>query len=66
MNTFRTLCFDAVLLLTTSAALAQKGSMMDDTWGGGWMGGYDGMWMPILLAIAVIALVVWIVRRGGK
>lgn len=66
MNTFRTLCFGAVLLLTTSAVLAQNGNMMGGTWGGGWMGGYGGIWMPILLAIAVIALVVWIVRRGGK
>lgn len=66
MNTFRTLCFGVLLLLTSSTALAQYGSMMGDTWGGGWMGGYGGMWMPILLAIAVIALVVWIVRRGGK
>ena len=66
MNTFRTLSFGAVLLLTTSAALAQNGNMMGDTWGGGWMGGYGGIWMPILIAIAVIALVVWIVRRGGK
>ena len=66
MNSFRSLCFGAVLLLTTSAALAQNGNMMGGTWGGGWMGGYDGMWMPTLLAIAVIALVVWIVRRGGK
>ena len=66
MNTFRTLCFGALLLLTTSAALAQNGNMMGGAWNGGWMVGYGGMWMPILLAIAVIALVVWIVRRGGK
>lgn len=66
MNTFRTLCFGAVLLLTTSVALAQNGNMMGDKWGGGWMGGNGGMWMPILLAIAVIALVLWIVRRVGK
>ena len=37
MNTFRTLCFGAVLFLTTSAALAQNGNMMGDTWGAdGW------------------------------
>ncbi len=66
MNTFRTLCFGAMPLLSTSAALAQNSNMMGGTWGGGWMGGYGGMWMPILLAIAVVALVVWIVRRGGK
>ena len=66
MNTLRTLFVGATPLLSTSAALAQNGNMMGGAWSGGWMGGYGGMWMPILLAIAVIALVVWIVRRGGK
>ena len=60
-----------VSLLATGVSWAQNGNMMNGGmwsggWMGGWMGGYGGMWVPILLAIAVIALVVWIVRRSGK
>ena len=40
--------------------------MNGDMWGSGWMGGYGGMWMPVLILVAVIALLVWIVKRGGK
>ena len=35
-------------------------------WGGGWMGGYGGMWRPVLVLVVGVALVVWIVKRGGK
>ena len=35
-------------------------------WYDGWMGGYGGAWVPVLLAIVVVGLVAWIVRRGGK
>ena len=60
-----------VSLLATGVSWAQNTTMMNggmwsSGWMGGWMGGYGGMWMPILLASAVIALVVWIVRRSGK
>jgi len=34
--------------------------------GSGWMGGYGGIWMPILLVVVVVVLVAWIVKRGGK
>ena len=54
-------------LLTTGASFAQSGNMMNGGgWGLGWMGGYGGMWMPILLAVVVVVLVAWIVKRGGK
>ena len=37
------------------------------TMGGyGWMGGYGGFWVPILLAIVVVGLVVWVVKQKGK
>jgi len=53
-----------VLLLTTGVSLAQSGNMMNGgTWGFGWMGGYGGMWMPILMIVVVVAVVVWIVKQ---
>jgi len=32
----------------------------------GWMGGYGGPWLPILLLIVVVGVVAWIANRGGK
>lgn len=44
-------------------ASAQGGTMMDGGMGGsGWMGGY---WGPVLLVV-VVGLVAWIVMRGRK
>lgn len=63
MNNLRTLSFGTASLLAGSAALAQSGNMMGGTWGDGWMGGYGGYWMPILLVAVVAAIVVLIVRR---
>lgn len=56
-----------VPLLTTGVALAQGGSMMDGgMWGVGWMGGYGGVWVPILLVIVVVGVVAWFVKQKGK
>ncbi len=53
-------------LLGTEVALAQNGHMMNgDMWVGGWMGGYGGAWVPILLVV-VIGLVAWIVLQRRK
>jgi uncharacterized membrane protein len=53
-------------LLVTGVAWAQSGSMMNGGMGmGGWMGGYGGYWMPILLVV-VVALVVWVIIRRRK
>jgi len=50
----------------TGAALAQSGPMMDGGMGGGgWMGGYGGYWLPILLVV-VVGLVVWVVMQRRK
>lgn len=55
------------MLLATGVALAQSGNMMNGgMWGTGWMGGYGGTWVPILLVIMVVGLVVWVVQRKGK
>ncbi len=35
-------------------------------YGAGWMGGYGGIWLPILLILAVAGLVVWVVKQKGK
>lgn len=54
-------------MLTTGVSLAQSANMMNGgTWGFGWMGGYGGVWMPILLVIVVVGLVVWVVKQKGK
>lgn len=54
-------------LLVGDVALAQNGHMMNDgMWNAGWMGGYGGMWLPILLVIAVVAVVAWMLGRKGK
>jgi uncharacterized membrane protein len=34
--------------------------------GYGGMGGYGGIWVPILLTAVVVGLVVWVVNRTSK
>ena len=64
MRNFFALAVGALLLLTTGVSWSQSGSMMDGgMWGVGWMGGYGGMWMPILLLLVVVGLVVWVVKQ---
>ena len=56
-----------VLLLVNNISIAQSGHMTNgDSWRGGWMGGYGGAWMPVLLIVALVALVVWIVKQKNK
>ena len=53
-----------LVLLAAGVALAQNGSMMN---GGGWgMGGYGGIWGPILLVIVVVGVVALVMQRKGK
>ena len=67
MKMFPAILFGTGLLLVSSLALAQNGNMMNQgMWNAGWMGGYGGMWVPILLAIVVVAVVVWMLGRKGK
>ena len=67
MKTLLALAVGAVALFTTCVTLAQNGNMMNGgMWGTGRMGGYGGIGMPILLLVVVVALVVWVVKRGGK
>ena len=55
-------------LMSITAAQAQAGPMMNGggMWFDGWMGGYGGPWVPLLLAIVMVGLVAWIIRRGGN
>ncbi len=57
----------AVPLLATVAVWAQTGNMMNGGMmsGSGWMGGYGGLWVPILLVV-VVGLVAWIVMQKRK
>ena len=64
MKTLFAVAVGMVPSLGTDVALAQSANMMDGSmWGGGWMGGYGGYWMPILVLVVVVGLVVWIVKR---
>ena len=67
MKTVHLMAVGTVPLLAPGVALAQAGSMMGGGMGGfGWMGGYGGIWFPILLVIVVAGLVVWVVKQKGK
>ena len=57
-----------VPFLGAGNALAQTGNMMGGGMGGyGWMGAYGGIWLPLLLVVAVVGLVAWVVvRQKGK
>ncbi|HEY8710946.1 MAG TPA: hypothetical protein VIM34_23460 [Burkholderiaceae bacterium] len=66
MKTLLAMAVGAVPLLATGVSMAQNGTMMNGgNWGVGWMGGYGGIWMPILLVV-VVGLVAWIVMRKNK
>ncbi|MDO9145746.1 hypothetical protein [Rhodoferax sp.] len=67
MNNLRLLIVGAAPLLTSGVALAQTGTMMGgDHSGFGWMGGYGGVWMPVLLIVVVVALMVLVIQRKDK
>jgi len=66
MKTLLATVVGTVSLLAAGVSLAQTGNMMNGGMASaGWMGGYGGIWLPMLLVIAVVGLVVWIVQRKG-
>jgi hypothetical protein len=66
MKNLFALIVGTVLSLVTGAALAQNAPMMNGGMGGGgWMGGYGGYWVPLLL-IVVVGLVAWVVFQRRK
>ena len=67
MKMFLAMLCGTGLLSVSTVALAQNGNMMNNgMWNAGWMGGYGGMWVPILLVIVVVAVVAWMLGRKGK
>ncbi len=54
----------SALSFVTGRTFAQNGTMMNGgMWGPGWMGGYGGYWMPLLVLAVVVGLVVWVVKQ---
>ncbi|MDP1533415.1 MAG: hypothetical protein Q8L92_07510 [Rubrivivax sp.] len=54
------------LVVGTGLASAQGGHMMNgEFWGTGWMGGYGGAWVPILLVV-IVGLLLWIAVAKRK
>ncbi|MEO8507776.1 MAG: hypothetical protein ABI593_09115 [Betaproteobacteria bacterium] len=67
MTALLILVVGAVALLVTGVVSAQNGSMMDGgMWGMGWMGGYGGGWLTILVVVVVAGLVAWGFKQKGK
>jgi uncharacterized membrane protein len=67
MKTLLAMAVGTVSLLATGIALAQNGNMMNGgSWGMGWMGGYGGVWGPILLVVVIVVVVALVMQRRGK
>lgn len=69
MKTLLAIGVGSVTLLATGFCYAQDGNMMNSGMGGvGWMGGYTGLWMPILVVvvIVVVGIAAWAIMRKGK
>ena len=67
MKTLLAVAVGTVASLGTDVALAQSGNMMDGgMWGMGWMGGYGGVWGPILLVVVIVGIVVLVRQQKGK
>lgn len=67
MKTIHSMAVATASLLSSGVVIAQTGSMMGGGGSGfGWMDGYGGFWMPVLLIVVVIALVVLVIQRKDK
>lgn len=64
MNALYKVGAGSALSFATGSTFAQSGTMMNGgMWGPGWMGGYGGYWMPLLVLAVVVGLVVWVVKQ---
>jgi hypothetical protein len=67
MKTLFAMAVGTVPLLASGVALGQNGNMMNGGgWGMGWMGGYGGIWGPLVLVVVVVGVVVLVMKRKGK
>jgi uncharacterized membrane protein len=69
MKTLLAVSVGTLSVLAGGPALAQAGPMMGNgsaMWGGGWMAGYGGLLMPILIVAVVASLVAWVLDQIGK
>jgi hypothetical protein len=67
MKILQAMFIATVPLLATRVAYGQSGNMMDGgMWGVGSMGGYGGIWVPILVVVLVAGVVAWVVKQRGK
>ena len=67
MKNLSSIAIATASLLAAGAASAQNANMMNGgSWGLGWMGGYGGIWTPILLIVVVAGIVALIVGRKDK
>lgn len=73
MKTSFLMTVGALPLLLPGAAVAQSASMTNaGNWGGGWMAGvggmsgYAGVWMPVLLVIALVVLFALVITQKRK
>jgi asparagine N-glycosylation enzyme membrane subunit Stt3 len=64
MNARPSAAIGVTSLGATSSVLAQNGTMMNGgMWGTGWMGGYGGYWVPVLVVAVLVGLIVWVVKQ---
>ena len=69
MKTLVAITVGTMSVLAGGTALAQTGTMMGNgsvMWGGGWVGGYGGLLMPILIVAVVASLVTWVLKQIEK
>ncbi len=63
MTTFLTIAIGTGALLACNAAVAQNGTMMGGTWHNGWMAGYGGPWIAVVLLVLIVGLALWVIKR---
>lgn len=67
MKTLLAMAVGTGALWAAGPSMAQSGNMMDGGMGSvGWMGGYGGIWLPILVVIVLVGVVAWVVKQKGK
>jgi hypothetical protein len=64
MNAIQRVGVALVPSLAAGSVWAQNGSMMSGgMWSSGWMSGYGGYWMPIVVLAVIVGLMVWVVKQ---